>query len=508
MLRKPSLAFIIFLLAAPGLGAADFYNVRTYGAAGDGKALDSPAIDKAIAAAAEAGGGTVLVPAGKYLCGTIHLKSRIHLLIDAGAVILGAPQEMHAYDSAKPFDGVIYQDGGHSYFPNSLIFGENLDGVSISGQGMIDGGGLVSDSSPLDRLKGRDEKTKPIATDADRDALRLGNKAICLLNCRNLSLRDFTIYHGGHFGLLATGCDNLTVDGLTIDTNRDGMDFDCCRNTIISNCRVNSPNDDGICPKSSYALGRAVITENMTITNCQVSGFKEGTLLDGTMQEQIGGMGRIKFGTESSGGFRNITISNCTFRNCRGLALEEVDGGVMENVTISNIAMTNVYDYPIYITTGNRNRGWDKKEPSRMRNILISNVTAAGVSRKSGIQITGLPEQPLEGIRLRNIRIGYQGGGTRQQAEIAAPELGKGYPEPGKLGVMPAYGIFARHVRGLELADVTFITDQEDFRPAVRCEDVGGLEIDNLKAARAEGVPAGVFENVASPVVRNSPGFE
>ena len=110
-----------------------------------------------------------------------------------------------------------------------------------------------------------------------------------------------------------------------------------------------------------------MITENLTITNCQLSGFKEGTLLDGTMEPHPNGYGRIKFGTESTGGFRNIAISNCTFRSCHGLALEQVDGGIFENVTISNIAMMEVRDYPIYLTTGRRNRSPEVKQPSRMK---------------------------------------------------------------------------------------------------------------------------------------------
>ena len=186
--------------------------------------------------------------------------------------------------------------------------------------------------------------------------MRLGNKAIALKLCRNVLIRDITIFHGGHFAILVTGCDNLTVDNVTMDTDRDGIDIDCCRNTMVSNCRINSPNDDGLCPKSTYALGELRPTENLTIVNCQVSGFEEGTLLDGTMKPSPNGNGRIKFGTESSGGFRNCTVANCTFRSCRGLALEEVDGGIMENITINNLTMMDVPDYAIYITTGKRNR--------------------------------------------------------------------------------------------------------------------------------------------------------
>ena len=307
--------------AAAQTPAKACFNVRDFGAAGDGKTLDSPAIDRAIDAAAQAGGGTVLVPAGTYLSGSIHLQSNIHLLIDAGATILGAPQKMNAYDETEAYNLGGYQDGGHCYFHNSLIWGENLTNVFISGNGTIHGGGLVREDKILDKMVGFDHLNPPVTNAAP--PVRLGNKAIALKLCRNVLIRDVTILHGGHFAILVTGCDNLTVDNVTMDTDRDGIDIDCCRNTMVSNCRINSPNDDGLCPKSTHALGEARVTENLTIVNCQVSGFAEGTLMDGTMKPSKGRCGRIKFGTESSGGFRNCTVANCTFRSCRGLALEE-----------------------------------------------------------------------------------------------------------------------------------------------------------------------------------------
>ncbi|HET7625011.1 MAG TPA: glycosyl hydrolase family 28-related protein, partial [Verrucomicrobiae bacterium] len=138
-----------------------FFNVRNFGATGDGKTLDSPALNKAIEACAEAGGGTVLVPAGTYLCGSIHLQSNIHLLIDAGATILGAPQNMNAYDETEPYTFGGYQDGGHCYFHNSLIWGENLTNVFISGNGMINGGGLVRSDRILDRMCGFNDWRNP-----------------------------------------------------------------------------------------------------------------------------------------------------------------------------------------------------------------------------------------------------------------------------------------------------------------------------------------------------------
>jgi polygalacturonase len=450
----------------------------------------------------------VELPAGIYLCGSIHLKSNIHLLIDAGATILGAPQNMNAYDPEESWAGMAWQDGGHTFFHNSLIWGENLTNVSITGQGTINGGGMVSGDGNEDRIDGysyfgRGAIPQSAFTNTTPAAgARLGNKAIALKLCRNVLLRDFTIIHGGHFAVLVTGCDNMTVDNVTMDTNRDGIDIDCCRNTMVSNCRINSPRDDALCPKSSFALGRNVITENLTIVNCQVSGFQEGTLVDGTMKPGAGN-GRIKLGTEANGGFRNITIANCTFRGCKGLALEEVDGGIMENITINNLTMMDVPRYAIYIVTGKRNRGPEMTHPSRAKNIFISNVIATGVGKESGIQIDGLAEQPIENLRLENITLLMKGGGTASNAMQSPPELGTAYPEP--RGTMPAYGVFARHVKGLELANINVGFENEDLRSALGADDVDGLEIDHFKAQLTPGVAAAKLDNVKGLVVRNSP---
>jgi polygalacturonase len=495
--------------AQPGKAA---YNVRAFGAKGNGKTLDHLAINQAIAAAARAGGGTVVVPPGVYLCGSIRLQSNIHLEIEAGATILAAPQSLNAYDLTEPWTNNPYQDGGHCYFHNSLIWGENLTNVFITGHGMINGGGLVRDDGLLDRMCGFSrwnptENYTPSPT--NYPPCRLGNKAIALKLCRNLLIRDITIFHGGHFAILVTGCDDLTVDNVTMDTDRDGIDLDCCRNAMVSNCRINSPNDDALCPKSSYALGRRVITENLTIVNCQVSGFEEGTLLDGTMKAGRGHFGRIKFGTEAAGGFRNCTVANCTFRNCKGLALEEVDGGIMENISINNLTMMDGNDYAIYITTGKRNRSGVLAGPSVCRNISISDVIADGVGRAASIEIFGLPDHPVEGVRLENIRIVSNGGGTKADAARSPRELAYDYPEPSHEGIMPAYGVFARHVKGLELANFNLSFKTNDFRPAIICSDVNGLEIDNFKAQAADGVKASVLtDNVSGIVIRNSPVLE
>jgi len=167
--------------------------------------------------------------------------------------------------------------------------------------------------------------------------------------------------------------------------------------------------------------------------------------------------------------------------------------------------MIDIKDYPIYITLGRRNRAPEGTPVGTARNILISNVIATGVDRMSGIQITGLPDHPVEGVRLENIRVVFKGGGTAKDAQRVFPELDKGYPEPNKLGTTPAYGCYVRHVRDLELANIRLSLVSEDLRPAMVCEDVDGLEIDNLKAQVGSGVAPARFEGVKNLAVRNSP---
>ncbi|MEP7253981.1 MAG: glycosyl hydrolase family 28-related protein [Ginsengibacter sp.] len=476
-----NVALFIFSAGFFTASADGFYNVKDYGAKGDGKTLDHQSINKAIDAAVKNGGGTVFLPAGTYLSGSIHIQSNINLFLDAGCVILGAPQDVGAYDPEENVSGTQYQDGGHTYFHNSLIWGENLKNVFITGHGMINGGGLVSAS-----------------TGANEGPLGKASKTIALKLCSNVVIQDITIFHGGHFAILVTGCNMVNMDHLIIDTNRDGIDIDCCTNVMVSNCAVNSPGDDAICPKSSYALGKKWITENLTITNCQVSGYKEGTLIDGTLIPNNGRRnGRIKFGTESNGGFRNCTVSNCTFKYCFGLALEEVDGGVMENITISNLSMSEISEYPIYITLGDRNRDPDTTSVPVGKNIIISNVVANTIDSLSGIHITGTPNHYLENVRISNVLFTINGGGAKSLANIDLPELGKRYPELNKLkSATPSYGVYARHIKNLELDNVEVQYANEDQRPPIACVDVDGLDITNFKAEVAKGVDAAIFQNV------------
>ena len=521
--RWLALSILMLLSASQALAqspaAPRVYDVQAFGAKGDGKTLDTDAINKAIEAAAAAGGGTVHFPAGTYLSFSIRLKSNIALYLDQGSTILAADPAEHkgAYDMPEPNEWDLYQDFGHSHWQNSLIWGIGLENVSILGPGLIHGKGLTKRgpgarkaSAPV-TLSGT---PSPVGEGESPEAMRgLGNKAIALKLSRNVTLRDFTMFAGGHFALLATGVDNLTIDNVKVDTNRDGFDIDACRNVRISNVSVNSPNDDAIVLKSSYGLGFARATENVTITNCQVTGYDLGTFLDGTFKrtqelapDRDRVTGRIKFGTESNGGFKNITISNCVFDRSRGLAIETVDGGLIEDITVTNITMRDVTTAPLFLRLGNRARGPNNPPPGAIRRVEISNLTAYDADPRFASIIAGLPGHPIEDVRLSNIRIVYKGGGTRADAAAEPEERESSYPEPSMFGPIPAYGFYVRHARGLVMRDVEVSFMKDEQRPAFFLDDVTDVVFDGARAKRTAGVPLFVLRKVTDFTVRNTAG--
>ena len=483
------------------------FDVRAYGARGDSASLDTDAINRAIDAAAAAGGGTVYLGAGIYSSFSIHLKSNVALYIDRGATLLAAAPASYpaagGYDPSEPALSK-YQDYGHSHFHNSLIWGENIHDVAILGAGRIDGSGMIRNQNA--------------------DTPGVGNKAIALRNVRGVVLRDFQILKGAHFGILATGVDNLTIDNLTIDTNRDGIDIDGCRNVRISNTSVNSPFDDAIVLKTSNGAGETRATENVVLTNSFVSGYAVGSVLDGSFRpftdggpNRDGPTGRVKLGTESNGDFRNITISNIVFDNCRGLALETVDGAHLEDVTITNITMRHVWTSPIILRLGARMRATPGTPVGSLRRVIISNVVASDVDPRYASHITGLPGHPVEDIRLSNIRLQYRGGITLAQvaaqprelvrvrtamdsagprATYAVPEQEKAYPEPSMFGLLPAYGFYVRHVNGLQMDDVEVTVGPEDQRPAFVLDDVHDAEFHRVRAQKNGTTPTFVLRNV------------
>lgn len=439
-------------------------NVREAGAIADGKTIDTPVINKAIDELASEGGGTLYFPAGRYACYSIRLKSNITLHLESGAVILAAyPSATDGYDEAEPNIHDKYQDFGHSHWHNSLLWGVGLHDVTISGSGLIYGEGLTREES---RLKG------------------VGNKAISLKNCRNITIKDISMLHCGHFALLATGVDNLTLSNLKVDTNRDGFDIDCCRNVRITDCSVNSPWDDAIVLKASYALGEFRDTENVTITGCFVSGYDKGSLLDATYQrdepqapDQGFVTGRIKLGTESSGGFRNIAISNCIFERCRGLALETVDGGHLEDVVVSNITMRDIVNAPIFLRLGARMRSPEGTPVGSMKRIRLNNINVYNADSRYSCIISGVPGAMIEDVTFSDINIYFKGGYSEADVKLPVPEQEKTYPEPWMFGTIPASGFYIRHARDIRFRDVTFHFEKQDTRPLYVQDDTRSITV-------------------------------
>lgn len=503
--------FAALAFGASCLHAAAF-DIAAYGAKPDGKTQNRDAINKAIDAAAAAGGGTVEFAPGVWVTGSIRLRSNVTLHLERGAVI-EASADPSSYDPPEPNQWDKFQDAGHSHFHNGLIWGEGLENIAITGGGRISGKALNRGGGPG------------------------GDKAISLKLCRNVTLRDFSISLAGHFGVLAAGVDNLTIDNVMMDTNRDGIDIDSCRNVRISNSSINAPNDDAITLKGTHALGAARVSENITITNSLVSGYEIGSLLDGTYKRTVkqapdrdGPTGRIKIGTESEGDFRNITISNCVFDTSRGLALESVDGSHIEDVSVSNITMRDVSNAPIFLRLGSRLRAPEGTAIGAIRRIRISNLISYNADPRYGSIVAGIPGHDVEDVTISGVRLVYRGGLTldtaaKQPADVVntfffrgtggvpprepydTPEREKEYPEPSMFGILPAYGFFIRHAKGIELNDVSVSYMQEDRRPAFVLDSAERITLENCKPQKAQGAPGLVMMKSKSITVHNCEGL-
>lgn len=502
--------------------AAPRLDVRDFGATGDGRTLDTAAINRALEAAARQPGAVVVVPAGDYLCHSLRLKSQLTLQLERGATLIAAdpppPGQPGGYDAPEEGPPNIFQDYGHSRFRNSLLWGEELTDLTICGEGRIYGRGLSRGNGRIALPVGHvapprgDELPDVLEADGiiapeptftgtpgrfgyphalDTLPAGVGNKAIALRGCRRVTIRGITILHAGHFGVLATNCDDVVIEDVLIDTNRDGIDIDGCARVRVERCRVNSPWDDGICIKSSVGGGIVRPVEDVLVANCYVSGFVEGSLADGTklrhIQHRGGPLGRIKLGTEGSGGFRRIEVRDCEFDFCRGLAIEQVDGACMEDVNVSGLRMRDVMNAPIFIRLGARLRAPDVHQPGNCRRISIRDVVAHNVAPDHGVFIAGLPGFPVEAVRLENIELHFRGGGSAAWAVREVPELPAGYPEPMLFGVLPAWAFYARHACDLRVVDFKVRAEAPDARPTLWLEDARDCAFERLSVAGEAG---------------------
>ena len=489
----------VVLLCGGARAQGEHFNVRALGAAGDGTSLDTQAIQGAIDAAGEAGGGTVFFPAGKYLTGTIYLRDNVRLDLDAGARILGSPNL-----ADYPIQANGFPSRADRYSMRALIRGEGLKNIAITGCGTIDGQGpLFRDNvaSPetiaamVEEYGGADRYV-PNPSFVDRPFL------IQFVSCTQVRVEGVRLRFSAMWMQHYLNCDFVMIRGIDVFNhgcrNNDMMDIDCCRNVTISDC-IGDSDDDALTLKSTAEYP----TEHVAISNCILRSHCNA----------------LKAGTESAGGFRDIAISNCVIQRSAatevlagraeglaGIALEIVDGGVMERVAISNVVIEGT-SAPLFLRLGNRARpgmpSAAKPGVGTFREVSISNVIATGAGNV-GCAITGLPGHPLQDIRLSNICIRFAGGGSRTPlADVQ--ELPGEYPECTMFGALPAYGFYVRHAEGIHLRDVELYCETAEERPMLVCDDVRGLRMDGLRGTEGPDLQKVVLSGVEDAFIDGHP---
>jgi hypothetical protein len=422
------------------------YDIREFGAKPDGQTLCTQALQAAIDKCAGDGGGTVYLPPGRYLCGTIFMKSGVTLRLDNGCTLLGSTS-LNDY----PLTTTALRSYTDNYTDKCLIYGEKLQRIAITGRGVIDGQGAA--------FKGP-YKVRPYM--------------IRFVECRDVVVEGVTMKDSPMWVQHYLACDDVRISGITVSShvnqNNDGIDIDSCHRVVITGCNIDS-GDDAVVLKSTTAR----LCQDVVVSACVLRSSCNA----------------LKLGTESNGGFQNIVMTGCTIYNTHlaGIALEMVDGGTMDRVIVTDITMTGV-GAPIFIRLGNRARPFkedmDKPGVGSMRNITLSNIEATGAN-PTGCAIAGLPGVNIENVTLSNIRLSFAGGGTVEQASRTVPEEADKYPEYGMFGRLPAYGLYCRHVDGLKLSNVQLQLAGADRRHAVVLEDVTDATLDGLKAVHSSG---------------------
>jgi polygalacturonase len=433
------------------LQAQAVYSVRDFGAKGNGKTVDTKAIQAAIDKAASTGGGVVLFPPGQYVSGSIILKDYITLRFENGSILLGST---HIKD--YPADlGVIYLADPYVW-RGPLIYAENVRYIGLEGIGIIDGRGTRENFPPFPR-----EEPRP--------------GLIRFTNCQFVTVRDVTMRNPACWTFHLRNCEDVNIRDIRLNSysnrNNDGIDVDGCRRVSITGCNIRSE-DDAIVLKS-FQRDKSC---DIVISDC---------ILNSTCSA-------IKIGTETMGDFENISISNCSIYGSRGINLFSVDGADINGVTISNITMRDTKS-AIQLRLGARLRPYqipkDQQITSagRIRNVQISHVQAViaqshastGVDNSQNF-ICGIPGHRIENLSLSDIFIELYGNGTTQQSQRAIPEEEKAYPKIGMFGDLPAYGFYVRHVENLRMNNIRFHLLNPDLRPAIVLDDVQEASLQEL----------------------------
>ncbi|MEW6507650.1 MAG: glycosyl hydrolase family 28 protein [Bacteroidota bacterium] len=475
--------FTIILITSTLIsGQSVYHNIKDYGAVGDGVKLETSAIQSAIDNCA-INGGTVLIPPGKYLTGSLELKSNVDIYISIGALLLGST-DISDYKEFVP-QMKSYND---AFLKHSIFYAEKAENISIRGKGVIDGQG--SAFKVTTREKPERYKNRPYV--------------IRFVECKNVRIEDVTMQNSAMWMQQYLACEDLIIKGIRVynhaNQNNDMMDIDGCKNVIISDC-IGDTDDDGITLKSTSFR----ITENVVITNSVVSSHCNA----------------IKLGTESHGGFRNISISNIVVKpsadtepifghpkGISGITLGMVDGGIIEGVSISNVRIEGTH-VPIYMRLGNRARKFFDDQPAPgvgiFKDVMISNIMATDVQSSIGCSITGIPNHYVHNVSLSNISIEFPGGGLVEDEKKIVPEFEGHYPESTKWGTLPSFGFFIRHAKNINLNNVELRLKNPDSRPAIIVDNVKGIKITGLKVdSDLSAANVITFRNVSDGIIQSS----
>ena len=474
----------VTLLASDcSLFAADV-DITAYGATGNGTTLNTAAIQNAIDVCYKSGGGKVVVPSGVFLTGTVALNDNITLHLNKGAVLLGST-DINDYRNLDPFvEGLGISVGW------ALVVAVDKKNISIEGEGVIDGQGVKL-------------KAQQILTDTRAESQRWGRRPFLLrvVRCQNVFVQGVTLNYSAAWTSHYFQCKQVNIQNVKIESrgvaHNDGMDIDGCQDVTIKNCDVVS-GDDALCFKTT--------SSKMACRDIVISGLRLKS-----------GQGAIKIGTESMAPFENIRISKCYIYDTAngGIKLLSVDGANIRNIEIDDITMVEVKT-PILIRLGARlsvfRKDQDTQQPiGTLENVTIKNVKAkaadiAQLMPPSGILITGIPGHDIKGLTLKNIEINLAGGGSEENARQIVPEAIDKYPEVKTFGpLVPAYGVWARHIEGLKLDNIKFTLGNNDLRPALICEDGKNIELNSCIIPETTGAKAVIrLENVAGARINNT----
>ncbi len=492
MMKLINLLFALHLAAnvsaQTGKGTWDVFGL---GAKGDGQTMDTRAIQKAIDQCHAAGGGKVYLHNGRFLSGTLYLKSNVTLHIEAGAVLLGSGNADDYPNAASVYPTYV----SDTMTSKAFIYAENAKNIAIEGRGTIDGRGDLIDKRGL-----KDAYLFP--------SFMYRPRIIHIRGSEKIRVKDITLFNSGSWVQTYQQCTDLIIDGITVDSrenkdveqknrehtarhrNTDGLDLVDCEKVRISNCMINS-GDDAICLKS-FSPDKAC--RDITISNCIVSAGASG----------------IKIGTETAGAFEDITVQNCVVYDTwgEGIAIMTADGARIERVNISGISLRNIKRSGIFIRLNTRNRTYGSNtavNKPHLKDIIIENIQGSRLA-SLGCSITGIEGLPLENIVLSNINLTFEGGVRSAPVASEIPEKQNAYPAGAMFGpALPAYGFFIRHVNGITLDNVHLKFSEEDTRPAIVCSNTEKLEIQRLKAGGALSTPTLIhLENTHDAVISGS----